>query len=420
MAKQQPETVGKRTQRRPDLRNDAGAVIVVAMVFVMVFTILGVALYALVTSQRRSTEMERSDVKSFNVAEAGVDAGMMALKMTWPDSNKNQLILNDDFNEELKTWIQADPTTSKLWDPSNPDRVTEFVQVAVYDNVLKSTGVTTSVPPEMSERVYWDSNENPLDPSNPGDNRMFVDCTANVDNNRHRIVILAERQVYPAFFDANVAFYAGTITGRPGIRAKIENGTPPVYHDVGAGGNNSMSQHKNSNPCDPWPYGHQDFDDIVSEATRAMLEKIAWDQGTYFAGDNAEREAKAHFLSDDAPGSIIYVKSDTGVSLTGNTEVGTVEKPVLVVLDTPDLSKNEVGAGGTAGFTGIVICLGNTSLWGTSSIHGALYCQGSVDQSGFGNDCEIMYRQDVLDNFNGEYTMSVNIVPNTWQESMPQ
>ena len=178
-----------------------------------------------------------------------------------------------------------------------------------------------------------------------------------------------------------------------------------------------MSLHKNPNPCSGWPFGHQEFDDIVTEATRTMLEKIALDQGTLFTN---EADALDYFLSDDAPGSIIYVKTNDGVRLTGNTEVGTVEKPVLVVLDTPDGSHNEVGAGGNAGFTGIVICLGNTSLWGTSGIHGALYCQGSVDQSGYGQQCEINYRQDVIDNFNGEYTMSVNIVPNTWHESTPQ
>ena len=79
---------------------ERGSVIVIAMVFVMIFIIIGVALYWLISSQTRSTETERTDVKAFNVAEAGVDAGMLALKLDWPRHDWDVATVDNDL---LKT-----------------------------------------------------------------------------------------------------------------------------------------------------------------------------------------------------------------------------------------------------------------------------------------------------------------------------
>ena len=90
----------KQTRSRGDrplcLSRQEGSVIVIAMVFVMIFIILGVALYWLVTSQTRATELERTDVKAFNVAEAGVDAGMLGLKLAWPDRSADVATVDDE------------------------------------------------------------------------------------------------------------------------------------------------------------------------------------------------------------------------------------------------------------------------------------------------------------------------------------
>ena len=91
------------------------------MVFVMVFSIIGVALFLLVASQTRATETERTDVKSFNVAEAGVDAGMLALKLDWPRTSPTPPTDASSVDAGLlKSALQA--SNSGLWDPSRSRR----------------------------------------------------------------------------------------------------------------------------------------------------------------------------------------------------------------------------------------------------------------------------------------------------------
>ena len=91
----------------------------------------------------------------------------------------------------------------------------------MYDNVDSTTGDTTTVAIPTSP---WDSN---------GDGRMFVDSTANVDNDRHRILILAERQKWELTFPASLALYANVVDSNgQGLGIAIEDGTPPVYYDV--------------------------------------------------------------------------------------------------------------------------------------------------------------------------------------------
>lgn len=390
---------------------------VVAMVFVMVLVISGIALFWLINSETRSTEMERTDLKSFNVAEAGVDAGMLALKEAWPSSEPadDTPFIDSTFEAYMKTLIQGDPELSTLWDPSHPDRVLEFIQLSVYDNSLKSTGATVSGAPVPTERVNWDSNRDGL---------MFVDATANVGDDRHRILIMAQRQYYPVLFSANLALYAGATSGNPGIRVLNAPGSSGFYDVDSAYESNPVNDKvkKSDDPCLPWPNGHQLFEDVVPTSTSIGLEQIARANNTYFTSAD---EAKAFFQTAGpdgrslADGQVIYVKSNTAVSITGNTEVGSVAHPTVVVFDTPDGSQNVFGAGGTTGFTGVVICLGNTDLWGTSGIRGSLFCKGNVHQSGLGTNAEITYDQDVLNNLNTEHTISVSIVPNTWEENKP-
>ena len=89
---------------------------------------------------------------------------------------------------------------------------------------------------------------------------------------------------------------------------------------------------------------------------------------------------------------------------------------MLVVIDTPDGSVNTWDMKGTADFYGVLVSLGDSTLRGTCGIHGAMYCKNIVSNKGNGSSGEINYNQKVIANINGQYVISVNIVPNTWEE----
>jgi hypothetical protein len=381
--------------------DERGSVMVIAVVFVLVFTIMGVALYWLVTSQTRATETERTDVKAFNVAEAGIDAGMLSLKLAWPrkagaTATVDEALLRQslrDLNPGL--WL---PTEDGELDP------TDFLQVHLYDNVDPETGETTVVA-DMNAPA-WDSNR---------DGKMFVDSTSNVDNDRHRILVLAECQKWELTFPATLALWAGVVDSNgQGLEIKIEDGTPPIYYDV------HDAQHKGLDPNPPdqvLAAPSTDFESVVSTATRLALLRIAQDERTYFSGADAAAAASAFLASGQANGKVVYVKSDTAVELAGDTQVGTVDEPVVVVIDNGDnVCDNVWDFRGTGDFYGIMVVVGNSILRGTSGMHGAMYVSGMLSNQGNGQCGEINYNQKCIDNINGQYTISVNIVPNTWEE----
>jgi hypothetical protein len=396
--------LGRHGNPRPRLPAQRGSVVIIATVFIVVFAALAVALYWLVTSQTRATETERTDVKAFNVAEAGIDAGMLALKLDWPGKASTPAYVDIDL---LRTTLRS--INPGLWLPTDDGTPTgeptaiDFLNVLIYDNVDPQTGETTTV--ANASAPAWDSN---------GDGRMFIDSTANVDNDRHRILVLAERQQWNLMFPATLALWASAVDSNgQGLEVYIEKGTPPIYYDV------HDAQHKGVDPQPPdqvLAATPSTFDSVVSEQLRLSLEKVARDAGTYFEGADAGDRASTFLASGEAGGKVVYVKSNTAVVISGRTQIGTEKEPVVVVIDTPDGTTNTWDLRGTGDFYGLLVTIGHSTLRGTSGIHGALYCSGTVANKGNGSCGEIAYNQQVINNINGQYVISVNLVPNTWEE----
>lgn len=386
-----------------------GALVVTVMVFCAVFLTLGTGLYFLISSQTRATETERTDIKAFNVTEAGVDAGMLALKLDWPEKSGQNVVVDA---ASLKSTLQT--ANPGLWDPSRSDP-TEFLQVAIYDNVDSVTGNTTDVADPNAPS--WDSN---------GDGRMFVEASGNVDDDRHRILILAERQNWTLDFPAELALWASAVDSNgQGLQVSIEDPHPVpdnfyVNYDVHDVLNKKINEGYH---VDPLP-SSTTFSQVVSEAVRNALEGIARGMGTYFEGPDADDDA-SDFLktpaADGQPGGaargkVVYVKADSAVTIAGNIQIGTEDEPTVIILDTPDGSDNKWDMKGTADFYGIVITIGDSILRGTCGIHGAMYCAGILTNKGTGASGEINYNSKCITNINGQYLISVNIVPNTWEE----
>ncbi len=166
----------------------------------------------------------------------------------------------------------------------------------------------------------------------------------------------------------------------------------------------------------------------MSTQTQMALKKIAEDEHCYFAPEllpmtvngstysTVEAAATAFLTSGKANGKVVYIKSTAAVEIAGSNQVGTEEEPVVVVFDTPDGSVNAWDFKGTGDFYGIMVTVGDNELRGTSAMHGAVYCKGTITNKGNGSCGEILYNQDVINNINGQYVIDVNIVPNTWEE----
>ena len=159
------------------------------MMFAMVFLIIGVALFVLIRSSNDATELERKDVKAFNVAEAGVDAAMAELKAGWP---------------RFETGARRLPWTPRSSGASTPTRRSSPIPATASS----STRSPTTTPPTTQPQLR--TTESPHDSNR--DDIMWVDSEADVDNDRHRILVLVTRLKIPVELP-DVALVANTAGG---------------------------------------------------------------------------------------------------------------------------------------------------------------------------------------------------------------
>jgi hypothetical protein len=326
---------------------------------------------------------------------------MLSLRLTWPRHSGLTATVQQDLVVDALRSINSGlylPTENGVETPG------EFLQVSLYDNVDPDTGLTTVV--ADASAPAWDSN---------GDGKMFIDSTANVGDDRHRILVLAERQTWQFAFPAPLALWAGTVDSNgQGLEIMIEDGPETIFYDV------HDAQHKGVDPQPPDRVlsvpSPTKFEEVCSTQQAADLKRAAQTNGTYFSGPNASDDATDFLNSPKAPGSVIYVESDDAVVLEGDGQIGTEDDPILVLFDTPAGTENVFDIRGTGDFWGIVVTIGNSTLRGTAAVHGAMYCSGTLSNKGNGSCGEIRFNQKCITNINRQFVISVHLVPNTWEE----
>ena len=85
--------------------------------------------------------------------------------------------------------------------------------------------------------------------------------------------------------------------------------------------------------------------------------------------------------------------------------------------DAPDGTTIGWDQRGTADFFGIIIVLGDIEVRGTSGVFGGMIASGDIESKGLGSTWEINYNEKVFDAIRRtDHVISVNIVPNTWEE----
>lgn len=364
------------------------------MAFAFVLLALGIALVTLLTAARSGTELERKEVKAFNVAEAGVDAGMFALKNSWPEYNgESAAVAEDDLKAELQS------TNPGLWDPRR-SAASEFIDVSIYDNVDED-GDTTAVPNPGAP--LWDSNRDGL---------MFVDSWSNVDDDRHRIIILAQRQTWPLDLPSDRAMWASEAGANgQGLKVYIDDESPvkaaTAYWEIEFGKGVELG------PGVSQDTQETDWDEVVTDATWNALYSIATLRQTVFT---SVAGAQDFLNSGDLGGSVVWVSAETSITIAGNRQLGSRENPFILVLDTPLDAVNTIDLRGTSDFYGIILVRGSAMVRGTASIWGQMLASGRIEGKGAGSTPEINYNSNILSNLNRDYIISVNIVPNTWEE----
>lgn len=374
--------------------------------FAFVFLVLGTALFLMNRNSTAETHLERKDVKAFNVAEAGVDAAMVALKTNWPRSSAESVTVNPtEFRDN------GFSDTNQYPDPTHG----QFINSLTYDDT--DDNPTT----EATSRVFFDSNENDV---------MWVDSEALVDNARHRILVKVQRLKMPVEIP-DVALVANTAGGNgQGLAVDVDpayaGSIPTGGADVWYTGQGSFKKDVNTGAdIELITVPDSPFSEKVPDSLIGVLKQMAMsaDPGapydsTYF--DDSDGEALVStFLCDDtkAPGSIVYYETaapdGTDIEIGGNNDMGSPEKPVVLVVDARNATNPIIDWRGTSAFYGVLIVIGDALLRGTNDIFGCVLSSGGVENAGGPG---IKYNGDYIRKVNEMHTLSVAMVPNSWEE----
>jgi len=363
--------------------------------------VMGTALFLLVRSSNSDTALERKDVKAFNVSEAGVDAGIAKLKAAWPRYSTDPAI--HVVASDVRNLFPIDQFPNSAHQGAGA-----FVDAVAYDN-------SGTDPRNISaNRVNYDAN---------GDEKMWIDSVADVTDDRHRIVVLAQRQKMPLDIP-DVALAAGSAGGNAqGLPVRVDPDYLGSLPDGGAGAyyTDVIGKGLELGPGITAYQGPDAFSSRVTESMRGLLEGLARAGQSYFDDSNGGAAATSTYLCDPVkgPGSIVYLDTDADpVVIEGNNQMGTPEKPIILVIDATDASGHlhAIDWRGTAAFYGVVIVFGNIELRGTMDIRGAVLSQGSVENKGGPG---ILYNGDLIRRLRDLHTLSVALVPGTWEEFNP-
>ncbi|MBN1631232.1 MAG: hypothetical protein JW990_15835 [Thermoleophilia bacterium] len=385
--------------------SEEGSVIVVVMMFAFVFLVLGTALFFMNRNSNAETHLERKDVKAFNVAEAGVDAAMVALKTSWPRSASETVAVDPtEFRDNgfSDTHEYPEPTHG------------QFINSLTYDDT--DDNPTT----EAASRVFYDSNGNDI---------MWVDSEALVDNARHRILVKVQRLKMPVEIP-DVALVASTAGGNgQGLAVEVDPAYAGSIPEGGADAWYTGLIGKGINKGDDIelievPPGDDPFSEKVPDALIGMLKQMAMnaDPGspyddTYFDDSEGADEVSDFLCSAKAPGSIVYfetsVPNGSEVQIGGNSDMGSPEKPVVLIVDARNATNPIIDWRGTSAFYGVLIVIGDALLRGTNDIFGCVLSNGAVENKGGPG---VKYNGDYIRKVNEMHTLSVAMVPNSWEE----
>ena len=373
-----------------------GMTLILVIGVIATLLILSTALVGLIWNTRHSTSTTVTQVKAFNVAEAGLDAGQQALWLNWPSTpspSPSPSVTPSAFQSNFLTYPAP---------VSGP-----FIDVKFYDddNNLANPGIR--------QEYTYDQN---------GNGYMWIVSRAATGARAAKVMALVQKVQYKPTIKSGVAIvttgpldvsgtgnqpvigldppataasvYAGTYTpsGQPDLQSGIGDpiqgtttaqitGTGGVFPDevlmnLIAAANGAGKEYATAT-------------DVPTSAWSSDPRIVVIDSGGIDLKDVPNTDpasSPSTIWSENNPGILIVSYGD----LTSTGQKKTLYGIVYV--------NNGLVLGGNAEFHGMVVALGSAVMHGTRAID---------------------YNQSVMDSLNKPITLSVKQVPNTWRELTP-
>lgn len=384
---------------KPTSRQEGSTLIIVIGV-IAALAILFASLIVLTSNVLSNSAKERTKSKAFNIAEAGLDAGLYTLGSKWPGATATftPAIDTTAFRSEFSTSEFPDPTSGS------------FIDVKFYDNS------------DTNGDAVIDWRDAPRDVSGPSgkpDKLMFVDSQAKVGGKVVRVRALAERLTAKLDLPRGVVLYAGGGVWMHGggtpVGAEV---LPPETTTVTAWINGSLTQNGSadfSTQVVPTQTGVPSVDEILNPQILQMLRDIAQSTGRYYTSTAAATAALA-------TGPLVYLKTTGNVTITANGvyngdnvsfPAGAPKPPGIFIVDGGSVTFH-----GTPVFYGLVYCTGPFIDVGNAEIHGMVISANGVTELG-GSD-QVVYNDNCIVNLDEIVTLSARVKKDSWRQLSPR
>lgn len=376
------------TMRGLRVGSERGSSLILILGVVAALAVLAAALVILTLNVQHNTARHTTQARTFNVAEAALDAGQAAAWVNWP-SVDTTVTLPGDFESQFPASDFPRPTSGS------------FATVTYYDD--DGSGAPS---PGMDLNAHADVNAN---------NLMWIVAEANSGGRRAKIMALVEKITYTVTLKEGVALYTdsdGIFKGtgnQPvlGVDPPAPSAVAYVRGDIDQNGQSDISN-ITMNPDTTTTMSTVFPDEILV----ALIEKSKGD-GKYFT--NASGIPSGIWTTD--PRVVVVENGDVDLKDLPNTDtdangadsIWSADHPGILIV----LNGNVGCSGQKRQLYGIVYILGGVLLTGNAEIHGMVVAKGVVDLRG---TRAVNYNQDVISNLNKPVIQSVRIVPGTWRE----
>jgi hypothetical protein len=366
---------------------------------VAALAILFASLVVLTSNVLSNTSRERTRTKAFNVAEAGLDAGLYTLGHNWPgkDTTFTPTVDPAAFRAQFSTPEFPGPPSGS------------FIDVRFYDNY------------DTNGDGKIDLNDAPRDvgPGTKGDKLVFVDAQARVGKQVVRIRALAERQTVTLDLPRGVVLYAGGDLlmhgGGTPVGAEV---LPQDATSVTAYINGTLTPHGSadfSSQVTPTQTGVPSLENMFNPEVLALLKEIAQDSGRYYTDAGAATAALA-------TGQLVYFQATGAQTITANGvyngdgvtfPVGAPKPPGVLIVDGGNVTFH-----GTPVYYGLVYCTGAFVDIGNAEIHGMVISASGVTELG-GSD-QVVYNDNCIMNLDEVVTLAAKVQKDSWRQLPPR
>jgi hypothetical protein len=382
--------------------SQAGAGLVMVIGVIAALAIMGTTLVAVTGNVQSNTAAERTRSKAFDVAEGALDYYMSQLARAWPKGTTTAPTFDATAFRALSVYATAAEY------PNPASGLGPFASVAIYDDD-QTVGGTPNVGYNPATSPHSDANNNKM---------VWLVARGATGAQASSIQAKVNRNPVNTSFPTGIVVYAGgNLTSNGG-----GNNPKIVIEKADTGVNGMVKGSIDTTTVFQTGIGVVQgnvvptFDSLYGQVISNVVElSQTLDPSRYF-----DTTQGATIPSDISGICVIRVPDGSTVSIGNNGTINSLTSPgILIILGPEGGSGNaiEVDMGGNCDFWGVLLTEGRfKSSHGTPIIHGMVACASNLDMKG---TPDIAYNSDVIANLAAPWTLTVNLVPNTWREIRP-